>query len=62
MPTLTQSSVVTHRSAAQLKTLIADYLNIYNQGPKPFLWTKTADQILDDTLKTDCRVISDAEH
>ena len=51
----------THRSTAQLEKAIADYLDIYNQDPKPFLWTKTADQIL-DTLKSYCKVISDAEH
>ena len=51
----------THRSTAQLEKAIADYLDIYNQDPRPFLWTKTADQIL-DTLKAYCKVISDAEH
>ena len=51
----------THRSTAQLEKAIADYLHIYNQDPKPFLWTKTADQIL-DTLKSYCKVISDAGH
>jgi transposase len=51
----------THRSTAQLEKAIAEYLDIYNQDPKPFVWTKTADQIL-DTLKSYCKVISDAEH
>ena len=51
----------THRSTEQLEKAIADYLDIYNQDPKPFLWTKTADQIL-DTLKSYCKAISDAGH
>lgn len=40
---------------------IADYLDLYNQDPKPFLWTKTADQIL-HTLKSYCQSICDTEH
>ncbi len=35
----------THRSTAQLEKAITDYLDTYNQNPKPFTWTKTADQI-----------------
>ena len=50
----------THRSTAQLEKAIADYLDLYNQDPKPFLWTKTADQIL-HTLKSYCQSICDTE-
>ena len=31
-----------------------DYLAVYNEDPKPFVWTKTADQIL-ATLQSDCK-------
>ena len=36
----------THRSVIQLETAIKEYLTINNQAAKPFIWTKTADEIL----------------
>lgn len=30
----------------ELEAAILDYLVIHNEDPKPFVWTKTADQIL----------------
>ena len=36
----------THRSVRQLEKAIKDYLAVYNEDPKPFVWTKTADEIL----------------
>lgn len=36
----------THHSAAELEAAILDYLVIHNEHPKPFIWIKTADQIL----------------
>ena len=35
-----------HRSTRELKAAIVDYIPIHNQRPKPFVWTKTADEIL----------------
>lgn len=35
-----------HRSTRQLKKAIQDYLDAHNEEPKPFVWTKTADEIL----------------
>lgn len=35
-----------HRSVRQLETAIKSYLQISNEVPKPFIWTKTADDIL----------------
>ncbi len=35
----------THRSSRQLETAIRDYIEINNETPKPFVWTKTADEI-----------------
>ena len=34
------------RSTRQLETAIKDYLAVYNENPQPFVWTKTADDIL----------------
>lgn len=35
-----------HRSLRELENAIHDYLDASNADPKPFVWTKTADQIL----------------
>ena len=35
-----------HRSVAQLKAAIREYIAAHHAHPKPFVWTKTADQIL----------------
>ena len=35
-----------HRSTLDLESSIYHYLDITNDDPKPFVWTKTADQIL----------------
>lgn len=36
----------THRSVRELETAIKLYLATYNADPRPFVWVKTADQIL----------------
>jgi transposase len=35
-----------HTSVSQLERAIRDFLDTHNQQPKPFLWTKSADDIL----------------
>ena len=35
-----------HRSIRELETAIREFLDVHNENPKPFVWTKTADQIL----------------
>lgn len=35
-----------HRSTAQLEHAIEVYMRTHNEDPRPFVWTKTADQIL----------------
>ena len=35
-----------HQSSGELEAAIYRYLDVTNQDPKPFVWTKTADQIL----------------
>lgn len=35
-----------HRSVRELETAIKNYLAVTNESPKPFVWTKSADEIL----------------
>lgn len=50
-----------HRSTRQLENAIRSYLEIYNEDPKPFVWHKTADEIL-DSVAAYCQRISDSGH
>ena len=50
-----------YRSTRQLVHAIEDYLSVYNDDPKPFIWTKSADDIL-ESLKRYCEIISDTGH
>lgn len=36
----------THRSVVALEKAIREYLEIYNEDPKPFIWSKSADEII----------------
>ncbi len=38
----------THRSVRQLNTDIRAWIKTWNENPKPFVWTKTTEQILDN--------------
>ena len=38
----------THRSVTELKNSINQWIEHWNQDPKPFIWHKTADQIFDN--------------
>ena len=40
-----------HRSTLQLENAIRHFIDHHNQNPKPFLWTKSADQILDSVAR-----------
>jgi transposase len=44
-----------------LETAIEDYLHQYNENSKPFVWTKTADEILEN-IKSFCMRINNTEH
>lgn len=48
----------THRSTIELERHIRSYLNVYNRDPKPFVWTKTADQILESIRRFCMRQIA----
>jgi transposase len=50
-----------HRSVTELEADIRKWINEWNKDPKPFVWTKTADEIL-DTLAAYCRRINDSGH
>ncbi len=50
-----------HRSTRELETAIYDYLAICNENPKPFVWTKTADEILQSVARF-CKRISNSGH
>ena len=41
----------THRSTQALEKAIREYLDVYNEDPQPFVWTKIADDIL-ESLKS----------
>jgi transposase len=49
------------RSTRELEETIERYIEANNEDPKPFIWTKTADQIL-ETLARFCTRISDSGH
>ncbi len=51
----------THRSTDALETAILGYLAHTNKNPKPFVWTKTADEIL-ESVKRFCQRTSDSGH
>lgn len=50
-----------HRSVNQLECAIQRYIAICNEDPKPFVWTKTADEILKN-LKRFCERTIDSGH
>lgn len=51
----------THRSTKELETSISEWIEQWNDEPKPFVWHKSADEIL-DTLASYCSRISDSGH
>ena len=50
-----------HRSTRELELALRHYVETYNQDPKPFVWTKTADEIL-TALARFCKRTSDSGH
>jgi transposase len=50
-----------HRSVRELNTDIRAWIDTWNQDPRPFVWTKTADQILDSIARY-CERINESRH
>jgi transposase len=50
-----------HRSTRDLENAIERFVEATNEDPKPFVWTKTADQILDSIARF-CMRTSDSGH
>ncbi len=50
-----------HRSVTALETDLRDWTTTWNENPRPFVWHKTADEIL-DTLAQYCQRISGSGH
>ncbi len=51
----------THRSTKELENAIRSWVATWNDDPRPFVWHKTADEIL-ETLAGYCERISDSGH
>jgi len=50
-----------HRSVAELEADLRAWIEAWNQDPKPFVWTKTADEILDNLTRY-LRLINNSGH
>jgi len=50
-----------HRSVRELNADIRDWLEHWNENPKPYVWTKTADQIL-EAVAAYCKRITVSAH
>ena len=50
-----------HRSVRDLNTDIRAWIETWNDDPRPFVWTKTADQILDSIARY-CERINESRH
>ena len=51
----------THRSVRELETAIKRYLAVTNESPRPFVWSKTADEILESIARF-CKRTSETQH
>jgi transposase len=51
----------THRSTKELERSITEWIDHWNEDPKPLVWHKSADEIL-ETLAAYCERISDSGH
>jgi hypothetical protein len=51
----------THRSTRDLEDAIREYLRVSNTAATPFIWTKSADEIL-ASVKRFCQRISGTRH
>jgi transposase len=49
-----------HTGVRALNKDIRDWIKTWNENPRPYIWTKTADQILDSIAR--CTRINDSGH
>jgi hypothetical protein len=47
--------------AIRMSTPIRNWIETWNDEPKPFIWTKTADEILDSIARY-CQRINESRH
>jgi hypothetical protein len=50
-----------HRSVRELERDIRDWIAIWNENPKPYVWVKPAEQILESIARY-CQRIYDSAH
>ena len=50
-----------HRSTKELVASIRTWIELWNENPRPFVWHKNADEIL-ESLAAYCKRISDSGH
>jgi hypothetical protein len=50
-----------HRSVKDLASSITNRVNTWNENPRPFVWHKTADEII-ESLARYCQRISETSH
>ncbi len=46
------------RSVRELESAIREYIDVHNEDPKPFVWTRTANQILDSIARYARRTVA----
>ena len=51
-----------HRSTRELESAILDYIDTVNQSPRPFVWAKSADDILAAIQRFCLRTLESAEN
>jgi hypothetical protein len=51
----------THRSVKELARSITEWVGLWNEAPRPYVWHKTADEIF-DSLAQYCQRISESGH
>jgi hypothetical protein len=47
-----------HTSTVQLRAAITEYLDAHNEAPKPFRWTRAADEILESIARFATRTLA----
>jgi transposase len=50
------------RSVKELESAIREYISVHNEDPKPFVWTRTADQIFDSIARYARRTVAVPSH